>query len=91
MELKRQTEKTMLQICKEYYEKLYETKTSVPPNPLHISEEIPPFTETKVQKCLKDMCKNKARGPNEVTSGMLVSEGASAISYLRRVFNQILT
>ncbi|GFR69759.1 endonuclease-reverse transcriptase [Elysia marginata] len=85
---------TMLQICKDFYEKLYETASPVPQNIRNSSqdkEELPSFEEQEVIKCLNEMSKNKAPGPDEITSDIIRIGGAPAISYLKKALNQILT
>ncbi|GFR95949.1 RNA-directed DNA polymerase (Reverse transcriptase) domain containing protein [Elysia marginata] len=89
---KTQTDReTILQICKDFYEKLYETASPVPQNTWNSSqdkEELPSFEEQEVIKCLNEMSKNNAPGPDEITSEL---GGAPAISYLTKALNQILT
>ncbi|GFS04235.1 endonuclease-reverse transcriptase [Elysia marginata] len=81
---KTQTDReTILQICKDFYEKLYETASPVPQNTRNSSqdkEELPSFEEQEVIKCLNEMSKNKAPGPDEITSDIIRIGGAPAIS-----------
>ncbi|GFS08192.1 endonuclease-reverse transcriptase [Elysia marginata] len=49
------------------------------------------FEEQEVIKCLNEMSKNKAPGPDEITSDIIRIGGAPAISYLTKALNQILT
>ncbi|GFR72988.1 endonuclease-reverse transcriptase [Elysia marginata] len=92
---KTQTDReTILQICKDFYEKLYETASPVPQNTRNSSqdkEELPSFEEQEVTKSLNEMSKNKAPGPDEITSEIIRIGGAPAISYLTKALNQILT
>ncbi|GFS08730.1 endonuclease-reverse transcriptase [Elysia marginata] len=92
---KTQTDReTILQICKDFYEKLYETASPVPQNTQNSSqdkEELPSFEEQEVIKCLNKMSKNKAPGPDEITSDIIRIGGAPAILYLTKALNQILT
>ncbi|GFS04961.1 RNA-directed DNA polymerase (reverse transcriptase) domain containing protein [Elysia marginata] len=88
------TLKTQNEICKDFYEKLYETASPVPQNTRNSSqdkEELPSFEEQEVIKCLNEMSKNKAPGPDEITSDIIRIGGAPAISYLTKALNQILT
>ncbi|GFR64129.1 RNA-directed DNA polymerase (Reverse transcriptase) domain containing protein [Elysia marginata] len=85
---------TILQMCKDFYEKLYETASPVPQNTRNSSqdkEELPSFEKQEVIKCLNEMSKNKAPGPDEITSDTIRIGEAPAISYLTKSLNQILT
>ncbi|GFR79247.1 RNA-directed DNA polymerase (Reverse transcriptase) domain containing protein [Elysia marginata] len=94
-EEKTQTDReTILQICKDFYEKLYETASPVPQNTRNSSqdrEELSYFGEQEVIKCLNEMSRNKAPGPDEITSDIIRIGGAPAISYLTKALNQTLT
>ena len=83
----------ILQICKSFYEKLYEKTVSNTPNLLNSSpdkDEVPNFTKEEVKKCLKEMSKNKAPGPDEITSDVISLGGESLLEYLTKTYNHIL-
>ncbi|GFS25707.1 hypothetical protein ElyMa_007033600 [Elysia marginata] len=61
-----------------------EIMTSSPDN-----EEVAHFTE-EVLKCLKEMSKNKAPGPGEITSDVFLLGGEAIITYLTKVYSKIL-
>ncbi|GFR76389.1 RNA-directed DNA polymerase (Reverse transcriptase) domain containing protein [Elysia marginata] len=90
---KTQTDReTIPQICEDFYEKLYETASPVPQNTRNSSQgRVTIFEEQEVIKCLNEMSKNKAPGPDEITSDIIRIGGAPAISYLTKALNQILT
>ena len=83
----------ILQICKQFYEKLYDRTMATPQQIMKSSpdnEEVAPFTEDEVLKCLKEMSKNKAPGPDEITSDVFLLGGEATITYLTKVYNEIL-
>ena len=75
----------ILNICKTYYEELYDKSVQDPDYLLSSSPdntEVPPFTEEEVEASLKKMSKRKAPGPDDITGDMFILSGT---------FNEILT
>ena len=84
----------ILNICKKYYEELYDKSVQDPDHLLSSSPdntEVPPFTEEKVEASLKKMSKRKAPGPDDITSDMFILGGEPVLKYLTKTFNEILT
>ena len=68
----------ILNICKKYYEELYDKSVQDPDHLLSSSPdntEVPPFTEEEVEASLKKMSKRKAPGPDDITSDMFILGG----------------
>ena len=79
-----------LNICKTYYEELYDKSVHDPDHLLSSSPdntEVPPFTEEEVEASLKKMSKRKAPGPDDITSDMFLLGGEP----VTKKFNEILT
>ena len=84
----------ILNICKKYYEELYDKSVQDPDHLLSSSPdntEVPPFTEEEVEASLKKMSKRKAPGPDDITSDMFILGGEPVLKYLTKTFNEILT
>ena len=84
----------ILNICKKYYEELYDKSVQDPDHLLSSSPdntEVPPFTEEEVEASLKKMSKKKAPGPDDITSDMFILGGEPVLKYLTKTFNEILT
>ena len=77
----------ILNICKTYYEELYDKSAQDPDHLLSSSPdntEVPPFTEEEVEASLKKMSKRKAPGPDDITSDMFILGGEPVLKYLTR-------
>ncbi|GFS11381.1 RNA-directed DNA polymerase (reverse transcriptase) domain containing protein [Elysia marginata] len=53
-------------------------------------EEVVPFTKEEVLKCLKEMSKNKAPGPDEIKSDVFLLGVEALTTYLTKVYSEIL-
>ncbi|KAK3803056.1 hypothetical protein RRG08_027978 [Elysia crispata] len=83
----------ILEICKSFYATLYENTIQSPTNLQRESadkDEVPPFTVDEVRKCLKEMSKNKAPGPDDITSDVLLLGEEPVLKYLTSCYNKIL-
>ena len=83
----------ILKICEQFYKELYDKTIQDPPIQTTSSadtEKAPPFTEREVESCLKDMSKNKAPGPDQITSDVYKLGGEQIIKCLTECFNNIL-
>ncbi|GFR76551.1 RNA-directed DNA polymerase (Reverse transcriptase) domain containing protein [Elysia marginata] len=49
------------------------------------NQEVASYTEEEVLKCLKEMSKNKAPGPDEITSDVFLLGGEAITIYLTKV------
>ena len=84
----------ILNICKTYYEELYDKSVQDPDHLLSSSPdntEVPPCTEEEVEASLKKMSNRKAPRPDDITSDMFILGGKPVLKYLTKTFNEILT
>ncbi|GFO32255.1 endonuclease-reverse transcriptase [Plakobranchus ocellatus] len=83
----------ILEICKSFYETLYESTLPTPTNCENESpdsDKVPPFTTNEVKSCLLAMSKKKAPGPDDITSDILLLGDEPVLKYLTSYFNEIL-
>ncbi|GFS04263.1 endonuclease-reverse transcriptase [Elysia marginata] len=83
----------ILKICEHFYRDLYDKTIkdpSVQTTPSADTEKSPPFTEREVKACLKDMSKNKAPGPDQITSDVYKLGGEKIIKCRTKCCNNIL-
>ncbi|GFS02155.1 endonuclease-reverse transcriptase [Elysia marginata] len=81
------------QMSKQFYVNLYDRTMATPQQIMKSSpynEEVAPFTEGEVLKCLKEISKNKASGPDEITSDIFLLGGKAITTYLTKVYSKIL-
>ncbi|XP_072395071.1 uncharacterized protein [Diabrotica undecimpunctata] len=83
-------------ITREYYSDLYSSKNSPPDTTqqskiMNVNSEIlPPITGEEIEKAIRDMKRNKARGDDEILIEMLKEGGEKIKDYLKILFNKCL-
>jgi hypothetical protein len=79
---------------KEFYEDLYDTKTTnkinKPPNNYEHENDVPNIILGEIEMALKSMPNNKTPGPDSITTDMIKNGGIAVLKIIQVLFNKCL-
>ena len=81
----------ILERCKEYYEKLYQSGIGKPlPQPKSAEDKIPLITASEVRHAIRQLKENKAPGSDNITNDLLKNTGEVLLAKRAELFSECL-